>query len=281
MRLAISDRALAQHVSNDRHSIEAEQVSRQPDGASDRVTVVGAPRGATVSFLYVTRNADAVPSYKACTTPAARIFLPVTDIDSSHSHPPSPRPDYTSPTCLCATLQPNVSTTRATDMADDGIPRSDFLATADNVNINTDDWTLTGSLFNMAGEACDASASLSQFSACLTLCTCIFTHVLRRLNVPSTRCRYEACVHAFMHASWRTSCQPRLTMRNIVGYDDSGNLVFGGQNFQDGAQNITWRQEDGGVILEADCPNGNGDMVHSSINLNDHVGNDNGQFVWA
>lgn len=35
------------------------------------------------------------------------------------------------------------------------------------------------------------------------------------------------------------------------------------------------------MILEADCPNGDGDMVHSSINLNDHVGNDNGQFVWA
>lgn len=35
------------------------------------------------------------------------------------------------------------------------------------------------------------------------------------------------------------------------------------------------------AILEADLQDNDGNMQHSSINLNDHLGNDNGQFVWA
>lgn len=90
-------------------------------------------------------------------------------------------------------------------MADDGIPRSDFLASADNVNINTDDWTMTGSLTNMVGEACDANVSLPQFSVSLALCTW--------LSFPSSWLLPPLCILPFtsMHARHQTSKLPADT----------------------------------------------------------------------
>ncbi|KAI5818233.1 Cyanovirin-N [Pyronema omphalodes] len=70
----------------------------------------------------------------------------------------------------------------------------------------------------------------------------------------------------------------RFNLDEVLGNDD-GHFSWGGQNFSQSAQNISFSIEGGGEVpvLRATLQNGNGDWCESDVNLAERLENINGE----
>jgi hypothetical protein len=86
----------------------------------------------------------------------------------------------------------------------------------------------------------------------------------------------EGHLHAHVRridGSWNEDA--KLNLDHHIG-NNNGVLEWGGQNFSQSVQNVHLRD---GHILEADARRVDGSWNRTSINLNEKIGNNNGELV--